>query len=73
MTHELKIKSFYLEQLVEGSKKSEVRFNDRDYQKGDILSFSHYDENDIQFEVTHVLHYPEGLKEGYVVLSVKNI
>jgi len=36
--HELKIQENYLLRLLDGSKKFEVRYNDRDYQVGDILS-----------------------------------
>ena len=39
MVHYLKIEQTYLKNLLAGIKKSEIRFNDRDYQKGDILSF----------------------------------
>lgn len=69
MIHKLKIEPNYLFNLLDGRKKSEVRVNDRDYQKGDILEFVDSD-GIYPFEITHV-HSGYGLREGYVLLSVK--
>ena len=84
MHHELKIKDYYYQAIIEKSKNCELRYNDRDYQTGDTISFkivysSHtewvypddYDTG--KFEITHVLHYPDGLKDWWVVLSLKKI
>lgn len=38
-THELKIEQRYLDKLLSGEKTFEVRFNDREYKVGDVLSF----------------------------------
>ena len=67
--HSLKIEENYLRNLISGKKKAEVRFNDRDYQVGDILEFSNDMGNIYYFHITHI-HSGLGLKEGYVVLSV---
>jgi len=80
MVHKLKIKQEYLENLLSGKKKAEIRINDRDYQVGDVLSFekerfnlpvcgqtvSHF------FLITHT-HSGLGLEHGYVVLSVEKV
>ena len=69
--HELKIERNYLEHLMSGVKKSEIRYNDRDYQKGDVIEFSHPFTGDLsRYKITHI-HSGLGMKEGYVVLSVK--
>ena len=74
--HELKIEDNYLKNLLLGTKKSEIRLNDRDYQVGDVLEFKEYKEypNDLNpithhFEITHI-HSGLGLKECYVALSI---
>lgn len=68
MIHKLKIEKNYLQRLIDGKKKAEVRYNDRDYQFGDVLEFDDF----LHFEITHI-HSGLGLKEGYVMLSVKQI
>lgn len=76
--HELKIEKEYLSNLYNGVKRSEIRFNDRDYQKGDILKFHNTTrrvtvgdpEFHLCFRITHI-HSGLGLKENYVCLSVE--
>ena len=68
--HELKIDRVYLDALIDGSKTFEVRYNDRGYQRGDLLRF--YDgriQRFREFEVTYV-HSGLGIKEGWVALAV---
>lgn len=76
MQHDLKIEKQYLENLVSGKKRCEIRFNDRDYQVGDVLHFKEYffDGNviDRNFKVTHI-HSGLGMADGFVVLSVKRV
>ena len=75
MIHDLKIEKNYLDNLLSGKKRSEIRFNDRDYQGGDLLRFKEYHLNDVTehlFEILHI-HSGLGLKDGYVVLSVHMI
>ena len=77
MRHELKILAEYYKPLVSGEKTNEVRKNDRNFQIGDIITFNVLLENGlstkgfITYKITHVLDFEEGLKEGYVVLSIK--
>lgn len=40
MHHQLKIVERYFYALLRGEKTAEIRYNDRDYQKGDTISFS---------------------------------
>jgi len=54
---------------LSGKKKVEIRFNDRDYQTGDILEFG-TNERYYKFRITHI-HSGLGLKEGFVALSVE--
>ena len=71
LIHDLKIKKEYLVRLISGDKKHEIRNNDRDYQLHDVLRFEDKGKN-FDFRITHI-HSGLGLKEGYVVLSVKQI
>jgi len=72
MVHNLKIKQEYLDNLLSGRKKVEIRVNDRDYQKGDTLKFPNSSNpiNSHLFEITHI-HSGLGMQDSYVALSVK--
>jgi ASC-1-like (ASCH) protein len=75
MIHKLKIDPQYLDNLISGRKKVEIRVNDRDYQLGDILEFIDYRDIELKyyrFDVTHI-HSGLGMKENHVALSVKKI
>ena len=70
-THDLKIRLEYFEAIVHGDKTFEVRFNDRNYKKHDILHLQEHDgENytgrELSVEVTCLLDNPGYCKEGYV-------
>lgn len=68
MIHELKIKDEYLDNLISGRKKFEIRYNDRDYQLDDLLMFKR---SGVQypFGITHI-HSGLGLENGYIIMSV---
>jgi hypothetical protein len=74
--HELEIEKQYLDALLSGEKTFELRYNDRNYQKGDILSFEDYSDYDnpkeVRFKVLSVFsgHPGFGLEHGWVILSV---
>lgn len=71
-THRLKIEQPYLDEILAGRKKSEIRFNDRDYQRGDLLELFVLGSSDKYcFEITHI-HSGLGMQEGYVVLSINS-
>lgn len=78
--HSLKIRYIYWPSILSEEKTCEIRINDRDYQKGDQISFElefaagrTQSMDDISFEITHVLNFPEGLRDGYVAFSIKKI
>lgn len=77
--HHIKILPEYFLELRLGLKNFEIRLNDRDYEKGDILILNEYDplEQSLtgQFEVReigYILHdFTMGLQTGYVAMSLK--
>ncbi|OTP90218.1 hypothetical protein B6D12_06640 [Gilliamella apicola] len=75
-THSLKIKSEHYINIINGTKTAEIRYNDRNYQVGDILILNEIDENGVftgnkcSVIVTHVLDDNQYLQTGYVMLSV---
>jgi hypothetical protein len=79
MKHTLKIEPKYAERIVSGEKKFEVRLNDRDYQKHDIIVLHpNYKAGDepkykcITADIEYI-HSGYGLQENFVVLGLKNI
>lgn len=78
MHHELKIKEGYFVHIQEGKKTFEIRFNDRDYQVGDTVSFEAQGVENVSFspaqryEITYV-HQGLGLDLGYVILGIKEV
>ena len=73
ISHKLKIEINSLQNLINGVKKSEIRVNDRDYQKGDILEFGDYSRLNPEyhfFQITHI-HSGLGMEGNYVCLSVQ--
>lgn len=72
--HELKILPEYFEAVVSGNKRFEIRKNDRNYKKGDILRLNEYQDGqytgDVHVaEITYITDYAQ--KDGYVVLGIK--
>lgn len=72
--HELKILPEYFEAVVSGNKRFEIRKNDRNYKKGDILRLNEYQEGqytgDVHVaEITYITDYAQ--QDGYVVLGIK--
>lgn len=74
-THRLKIKSEHYIHVINGTKTAETRYNDRNYQVGDILilneidSLGNFTGNSCRAVVTHILDNSEYFKTGYVMLS----
>lgn len=74
-THRLKIKSEHYINIINGTKTAEIRYNDRNYQVGDMLilneidSLGNFTGNSCQVVVTHILDDSEYFKTGYVMLS----
>ncbi len=77
MVHDLKILPQYFQSVSSGEKTFEIRFNDRQFSVGDTLILKEYFNNDytgrtIDLRVTYLLSskdFPEGLKDGYVILG----
>ena len=74
--HYLKIFPEYYRAIERGEKTFEVRFNDRNYQKHDILHLQEWTSNgyggrEMDAEVTYVLDDPHYCKDGFVVMSIK--
>lgn len=72
--HHLKISPEYFEAVVSGNKRFEIRKNDRNYQKGDILRLNEYQDGqytgDVHVaEITYITDYAQ--QDGYVVLGIK--
>ena len=75
--HELKIKSKYFMDVARGRKSAEIRYNDRNYRVGDILSLkewdSRYSGRHVEVRITHILDDEDFLQNGYVMLSFELI
>jgi len=78
-THELNICPEYFEQMKNGTKTFEMRFNDRDYQVGDHLLLTEWDPintsaigDTLKFKVTSILYGPLfGLLDKYCIMSTQ--
>lgn len=75
--HYLKILPEYFTAVDEGIKTFEIRFNDRNYQVGDILHLNEfcdgeYTGRETTREVCYIIDNPEYCKEGFVVLGIKD-
>lgn len=69
--HSVNIDEHWWSVLRRQIKTCEVRFDDRDYQTGDRIRFYSVYWSD-WFEITHVLKNFAGVKDGFVVLSLKH-
>lgn len=79
--HTIKINKIFCDDIIDKKKTFEVRFNDRNYQVGDIIHFLPVDENKREcyhrivnrvYKITYVLT-GWGLQTGYVVLSIQEV
>lgn len=74
--HELKILPEYYDAVRCGDKRFEIRKNDRDYHKGDILRLKEWDGEKYTGEeldalVRYVLYdWTGGLQDGYCIMSI---
>lgn len=77
--HKIKTSPVYFLAVENGTKKFEIRKNDRDYQVGDLLVLQEYDRfkeeytgRSIEKGVTYILQ-GKGIEAGYCILSLKHI
>jgi ParB family chromosome partitioning protein len=77
-THYLKIVQPYFKECWDSLKTFEVRKNDRDFQKGDIVYLQEYDAekntysgNKLRCTILYVLREFTSLEKGYVVFSFR--
>lgn len=77
MIHTLKQKTEYFQEVKDGRKLFEVRFNDRDYKTGDMLVLNEIGDNgeytgrSMLVWVDYILKDFEALKPNYVIMSIK--
>ena len=74
MIHKLKIEKPYLEAKLNGDKLFEIRFDDRGYQKGDIVEYMLYEGSKIKryrFEITYVTAFRQ--QSGWVVFGERPV
>lgn len=78
MTHELKTWPEYFDEIYKGCKHFELRKNDRDFQKEDVLILREYDNMKKEYTgkklirtVDYILHGGSfGLEKGFVIMSI---
>lgn len=73
--HKLKTLPEYFHAVWAEEKLFEVRYNDRDFQKGDLLQLQEYipefyTGREVLAEVTYILNDEVYCKEGYVIMSL---
>lgn len=78
--HELKIKMDYFLEVQKGAKTFEIRKNDRDYHKGDLIHFIVLGDASLEidgglYKIDYVLQdVPQyGLKKGYCIFSIHSV
>lgn len=75
---DLKIKPCFFNEVINGKKTFELRYDDRGYEEGDILILREFDGYDGDYsghiaivEVTSILKGYDGLRDGFVIMSTK--
>lgn len=75
-THDLKTIQPYFDALKDGSKRFEIRKNDRNFEIGDYLHLQEYDTEkgysgkDLFFKVSFILDDETFMQSGYVCMSL---
>ena len=78
VTHNLKVLTKFFDRVRDGSKKFEIRFNDRNYTTGDFvllqeysITSPHYSGRVIKKKIGFIADYEQ--KEGYVVFTLVDL
>lgn len=77
MTHLLKLADKYWEAVRNGKKTFEVRYNDRNFEVGDIVRFRRVNSGEemwLDFIISYLLthdDFPEGIPEGWCVFAIE--
>lgn len=78
MLHELKIHPEHFIEVYLNNKKIELRKNDRNFLKGDLLLLKEYNPDTQSYTgksvvriITHVLKDVQGLEKDFVILSIR--
>lgn len=78
MIHALKTLPEYFEAVIKGEKLFEVRKNDRNYQRGDLLALNEYDKKGKAYTgrsclvyVDYILNDEKYCKPMFVIMSIK--
>ena len=77
--HELKIYPEYFEEVVSGRKKFEIRLNDRDFQKGDLVILKEVSPGlasiqtgrKFKAKITYITAFQQ--KDNYVVFGIEEV
>lgn len=72
--HELKIMPKYYSSVADGTKRFELRYNDRNFNIGDTLILREWDGDytgrKLTCNVDYILNGHNGLDEGYVIMGI---
>ncbi len=77
MTHELKIRPNFFNEVLSGEKTFEIRKNDRKFKVGDLIELKECDKEtgytgrSAIFDITYVMTDREYVKKGFAVLGIK--
>ncbi|MES2367188.1 MAG: DUF3850 domain-containing protein [Pseudomonadota bacterium] len=77
-THNLKIWQEPFAAVLDGSKRAEIRKNDRDFKVGDLMILEeciagrHFTGHRVRKQITHIQSWL-GLQDGYVCLSFGDV
>jgi hypothetical protein len=73
-THYLKVLPEFFEAILKGDKTFEVRKNDRDYKRGDLLYLQEWDGEftgrKIIVSIPYILDDRRFVKKGYIIMSL---
>lgn len=80
MTHHIKLNIMYADAVLSGEKCFEIRYNDRGYQRGDLVKFTPVEDGLAVvhpvarevFEITYLVH-GYGLRGGWCAFGIQKL